>query len=655
MTFGPEDEPAFHTTRDDLIRRFESWMREVQIADPEGAIASDAGLALDWTWGYGDGDLATWTADDLDRFLLDWCPRTLSAPADLVADMPINVATFIRFLDEHDLLDRSSSDPLPHLEAHAVRLVPALTEAMSDSSGFGLSRSILDALGLLDPDSGFDISEPGAVAEVMERFNSLPDEVRIAITDQAMEAMDVGGPIESIVLSPVRLPDDDTVRASALAAPCIAAFATLAGHCGEKGVKLTATGNLTLADARTLVEALGTGDRLESERGGSTHQVRSAADLPQLDRWFLWAKDAGVVRVQHGRLHATTSWAQLVRRDPVAAHAKAVGTLLDEPGILAARDHRQQYRLSNLPDLIDAGVGFLLSQVLDAREPVEFDALSADVLRVASDSGERRSWESDDVVTGYLDELLTWLEHAGVVSRVGAERTPGRYGIERRTGGVVTLTPIGLLAAVDQARAVGIEVPLVGDRRDDQAIDLVAWLADIEDLDDAVAEVAAWVEHRASSGADPVEELLAATEVAAAAEPMVLLTVLTSIAELAPEATVDRARGLLDSPIAAMALLWLVDNEHVDLDDADPDLLALGGVEMMIGLLDAGGPDELVESIRAEQTVDQQLDLVAHLWHVDHPRIAEVLDALGRHHPDPRVGTAAMQARSRRANEPGPT
>jgi Plasmid pRiA4b ORF-3-like protein len=68
------------------------------------------------------------------------------------------------------------------------------------------------------------------------------------------------------------------------------------------GRKLTQTGRLTMADARELVSLLDTGDELDPVVGAKTFRTRSSEDLPELNVILAWAKAAGLVRTQRGRL-----------------------------------------------------------------------------------------------------------------------------------------------------------------------------------------------------------------------------------------------------------------------------------------------------------------------------------------------------------------
>ena len=70
----------------------------MQRQQPLGADAGDARVALDWKWGYAGGDLATWTVEDLDEFLLELCPRKLSMAPEECADFPAPIGVFCTFL-----------------------------------------------------------------------------------------------------------------------------------------------------------------------------------------------------------------------------------------------------------------------------------------------------------------------------------------------------------------------------------------------------------------------------------------------------------------------------------------------------------------------------------------------------------------------------
>jgi hypothetical protein len=78
--------------------------------------------------------------------------------------------------------------------------------------------------------------------------------------------------------------------------------------------KLTATGRIGLADARQLVELLGTGDTIDPEIGGRVFTTRSSEDLAHLSRIGEWAKAARLVRASGIKLMPVKKNAALAER-----------------------------------------------------------------------------------------------------------------------------------------------------------------------------------------------------------------------------------------------------------------------------------------------------------------------------------------------------
>ena len=69
-----------------------------------------------------------------------------------------------------------------------------------------------------------------------------------------------------------------------------------------EGRKLTQTGRIGLADARHLVETLGTGDKIDPEIGGRVFKTKSSENLAHLTRIVEWTKAARLVRVTRTQL-----------------------------------------------------------------------------------------------------------------------------------------------------------------------------------------------------------------------------------------------------------------------------------------------------------------------------------------------------------------
>jgi hypothetical protein len=99
---------------------------------------------------------------------------------------------------------------------------------------------------------------------------------------------------------------------------------SLAAWVGD-GRKLTQTGRIGLADARHLVELLGTGDTIDPKIGDRVFKTRSSEELGYLTRIVEWAKAARLVRVSGARLVPVKKNASLLDRplDLVMAMLKA--------------------------------------------------------------------------------------------------------------------------------------------------------------------------------------------------------------------------------------------------------------------------------------------------------------------------------------------
>ena len=62
---------------------------------------------------------------------------------------------------------------------------------------------------------------------------------------------------------------------------------------GGFGRKLTQTGRIGLADARHLVELLGTGDTIDPKIGDRVFKTKSSEELAHLTRIVEWARPRG--------------------------------------------------------------------------------------------------------------------------------------------------------------------------------------------------------------------------------------------------------------------------------------------------------------------------------------------------------------------------
>lgn len=101
--------------------------------------------------------------------------------------------------------------------------------------------------------------------------------------------------------------------AAGVVSPLVGQIAALVRWVGD-GRKLTATGALTLADARAAVAVVGTGDVIDPVIGDRVFRTRSSAELLDLGLLVSWVRAAGLVRVVKGRLVPVKRGSRLLGR-----------------------------------------------------------------------------------------------------------------------------------------------------------------------------------------------------------------------------------------------------------------------------------------------------------------------------------------------------
>ncbi|MGQ0779362.1 MAG: hypothetical protein ACT4NY_33935 [Pseudonocardiales bacterium] len=362
MSFTPDQEDAFHARKDEVLDDFAAWLATSDVTDAD---AGDAGVALDWKWGCQDGQLGRWTVADLEEFLLAWCPRKLSMPPAECSGFPSPIRAFMTYLAARGLL-APGSGALSQLQRYCERNVSRFVTEMANPANYGMAKGLFARAGGLEP--GVDLSDENAVAALMERIQGLPPEgladpkfTELVAMAQQLTGI-TGKELPTLTVGPVQPPDPDERRASAAAAPVLPQLNQLSEFCAAPGRPLTQKGNLRLADARHLVDALDTGDVTDVEDGDYRRSLRSATDLPQLSWLVQLAIDARVVRRHRGALVAVARWREL---SPV----QAIDRLVDEAVETGLSGSVSRYLtgLEPVRDFVDEGAGRLLAELLDWR------------------------------------------------------------------------------------------------------------------------------------------------------------------------------------------------------------------------------------------------------------------------------------------------
>jgi len=636
-----DDEDGFGRVRDRLLDGFGGWLKAQPGLDEAAAhnATTDAGIALDWKFGYGDGHLGRWTTGDVAEFLLSWCPRKLSVSQADSVSIPGSIAAFTDYLAAERLL-ASGSAPPARLHAAATGAAGEFITAMGDPASFGMAKSIF--LGALA--DGADPSDPAQLEDWVTRFNSLSDEERRAVLPDT--AFSTGGAAgwsaqAPMALPPVPLPPPEAVQASEAAAPVLRMFAELARFAGT-GRQLTQRGNLTMADARALVPLLGTGDVLDERIGDRTFRTRSSAELPVLHLVFTWAKKAGMLRVRHAKVLATKRGLALAA-NPAAEFGRVLDALLAAGPLTAQRVLGAWHDWPDVDRLLDSIVLHLLVPPYAARRPVPIVKLAEMATEVVLGT-----FVFDRLADEHFAGRIGWdvarvadaLELAGVLRRSGAAEQEPKEGQPLRRGGYVELTPAGVAALQERLPALGYDVPVSGLLATATAAELVAGL-DAADSGALTAEVDAWLDRR------PPEQ--AAVELAAAvaelAEPSLQHLALAMLTDLGPELAVPQVRQLAENPASrGFALCWLADNGLLDVqalyDSGDPDSFA----QVLFQRLLMSEPAGMLGTLTLAGDDDRQARLATELGLSPAPSAEFVLEAIGAHHPVRTVAKAARKA-----------
>jgi hypothetical protein len=653
LEFSQDDEAGFRRVRGQLLDEFGGWLQAQSGLDEAEAhdATIDAGIALDWKFGYGDGHLGRWTTSDVAEFLLRWCPRKLSVSQADSVTIPGSIAAFTDYLAAERLLAPGSASPA-RLRATATGGAEEFVAAMGDPANFGIAKSIFSGA-LAD---GADPTDPAQLDDWVTRFNSLSDQERRAVLPDS--AFGTGGAEDrgaasSIALPPVPLPRPEAVLAAEAAAPVLRMFAELARFAGA-GRQLTQRGNLTMADARALVPLLGSGDVIDEHIGNRTFKTRSSAELPVLHLIFTWAKKAGMLRVRHGKVLATKRGLALAG-NPAAEFDRVLDALLAAGPLTAGRVPGAWLDWPEVDELLDSIVLHLLVPPYADQRPVPIATLAG----MATDM-VLGTFVFDRLADQHVAGRVGWdmariadaLELAGVLRRSGVAEQEPEVGQPLRPGGDVELTPAGVAAVQRRLPALGYDVPVSGRLASATAAQLVASL-DPSDSGRVTAEVDAWLDRRTPERA-AAEMAAAAAELA---EPALQYLALAILTDLGPELAVPQVRQLAESPASrGFAMSWLADNGLLDVqalyDPGDLDSFA----QVLFHRLVMTDPAGMLEILALAGDDDRQALLATEFGRSSAPSAESVLEAIGVHHSVRTVAKAARKAlflrRSRAAGRP---
>ncbi|MFD5162317.1 hypothetical protein ACFWMJ_30350 [Streptomyces hawaiiensis] len=469
---------------------------------------------------------------------------------------------------------------------------------------------------------------------------------------------------DSSPLPPVRLHPEAELARDALSTPLLSRAARLARWAGPD-TRVDAGGGLVDEQLPAAVEALGLSDD------------DAAADASEA--WRV-AVDAGLVEVvdeEEGTVTAGEDLALLTGGSPqdvLAVWLAALETVLADasvPDLDGLVDEDGEVDLSALDWDPEAEAAFLDGvlgnlYLLTAGEdtpggaPVPLPALAASVI-VPSDMGEPTNDVLEQVSDAMmrLDDQFRMLEPVGLVAyqpvdealMADADEEPAAPVDDTDVSryGMVRLTPLGLYGMRARLLEAGFDAPAVGDLADKGADALLDGTAQFPP-GAAQAETEQWLERRESLAA--ARELLAAARGSDAGAPLRRLRCQQALSLVGPSAEPALREVLDDAELGGLARVWLTEHGAVEVPAPSEEMVYWLTIDTVAAQLAAEGNSEELRAL-VEGLAQQHGGFFAAVWRVDHPATADVLEAMGRLHPDKKVAKEARKAAFKARSQQG--
>lgn len=319
-------------------------------------------------------------------------------------------------------------------------------------------------------------------------------------------------------------------------------------------------------------------------------------------------------------------------------------------------------------DFLDGVLGNLyLLTVGDAaggEGPVPLPALAASMI-VPDDMGE----PTDDVLEQVsdammkLDDQFRLFEPLGLVEyqpvdealmaeidETGPVAEPAPVDDEDVTRyGMVRLTPLGLYGIRARMLEAGVDAPAVGELADKGADVLLEGTAGFPQAA-AQAEIEQWLARHEPLGA--ARELLAAARGGDEGAPLRRLRCQQALSLVGDEAE-PALREVLDDPeLGGLARVWLAEHGAADVPAPSEALVFWLTIDTIAAQLAAEGNSEELQGL-VEGLAQQHSGFFATAWRVEHPATADVLEAMGRLHPDKKVAKEARKAAFKARSQQG--
>ncbi|MFG2086204.1 MULTISPECIES: hypothetical protein [unclassified Spirillospora] len=545
------------------------------------------------------------TPERLRELLLEVFPGSVVAGRDDVPTVLDVLRRVVAYLDDTRALPDGAA---AGLEAEIERTGPEFADLVAELDTEE-RQAAAEVIGGLMRADGVSLDDQEAVDAWIREFEALPEEERYARTEGYLRQ------VEELVVPPVRLASEaelaDAVRRSRLTRNVLG----LADWTGERD--LTEHDSLTEADAEAAGLALG----MEVPRRHG--QMEDAGELERI--WWA-AVEAEAITAEDGK-SAPGPALEGLRSSDDAALLTAWLPLFDA---LVVPGHDYADGLDAV-ELVQNEMTGVLIHLYEQEEPTEPGTLIGALLDHVEEAYDLTDAETMPALVSDAFFLeLAVLEEWGVVETSGEGRA---------------LTPLGVWAVREMLLADGFTAPVIGELAGSRASDLVAGLTWYRP-DAADEEIDGWLARH-----DPKDAAADLLDVMRTGGPGARNLAAAVLHRIGPEAAAV-VRAAQEHPLVSpYAALWLnAAGDPSGRELAREEYLWVF-VDTVAGMLETAEPDEAVEAALIDAPPGAEMELmVDDLWRTDHPGVADVLEALGAHHPDKATAkaarTAAYKARS---------
>ncbi|AKJ13928.1 hypothetical protein ABB07_28970 [Streptomyces incarnatus] len=463
---------------------------------------------------------------------------------------------------------------------------------------------------------------------------------------------------DSSPLPPVRLRPEAELAHAALSTPLLSRAARLARWAGPD-TRVDAGGGLAEEQLPAAAELLGLSGEDAAAYASEAWRVAVDAGLVEIVD-----EEAGTVRTGE-ELNLLTGGAPA---DVLAVWLTALETVIadasvpDLDDLVDALDEGGEIDFSSLdwdPDaeaeFLDGVLGnlYLLTVSEDGPGggPVPLPALAASMI-VPDGMGEPTNDVLEQVSDAMmrLDDQFRVLEPVGLVEyqpvdealMADAEEEPAAAPDDTDVTryGMVRLTPLGAYGLRARLLEAGFQAPAVGELADKGADALLDGTAAFGQAA-AQAETEQWLARREPLAA--ARELLAAARGADAGAPLRRLRCQQALSLIGAEAE-PALREVLDDPeLGGLARVWLSERGAVGVPAPSEELVFWLTVDTVAAQLAAEGNSAELQAL-VEGLAAQHSGFFSAAWRVEHPATADVLEAMGRLHPDKKVAKEARKA-----------